>query len=292
MACYYIETEGHIQREYALHENSIEVIQTDKALLEIVPSKAFDEMIFLDGELQFTKKDEYIYHEMLVHPAMTCVPKASRICILGGGDGCAAREVLKHYAVESVDIYDYDASLVNYFRNCPILNNRSLQSEKVKVHIQDVCSLSTDNQFDVIIVDLTDPNLQEPTCKNVWTQLMKNLSMMLRPEGSLVINAGGILPWNCENVEWLMFLLTENFRNNSTHTIEAYKTFVPSFVTEWCFLLLRPIDSYFRHSIFLENEKFKYFDEVAWSASTKWSKDTISRIPKERVKLNGYLPPL
>ena len=289
---FYRETEGHIKREYALHDNSFEVMQTDKALLEIVPSKAFDEMVFLDGELQFTRRDEYIYHEMLVHPAMTCVQRANKICILGGGDGCAAREVLKYHSVEEVDIYDYDATLVNYFKHCTVWNNQSLLNEKVKVHIQDVSTIPTDREYDVILVDLTDPNLQNPTCRRVWTQLMKNLSVMLRPEGSLVFNAGGILPWNCETVEWLMFILTEHFRTNTTHTIEAYKTFVPSFASEWCFLLLRPIDSYFRHSMFLQNHKFKHFDESIWSAAIKWPKDTISRIPTERVKLNGYLPPL
>lgn len=289
---FYREVDGDITRDYKL-TNSIDRIQTEKATLDFVPSESFDLMVFLDGELQFSKKDEYIYHEMLVHPAMSCSANPKNICILGGGDGCAAREVLKWSSVSSIDLYDYDRSLVDLFTHeYSFFNSKSLQNTKVRTHIQNVMDIPCDRVYDVIFVDLIDPKYKDNTCRAVWTELVKKLPKILHPDGSLVINAGGISPWDVHNVEWLLFLLTEHFRDNTTHTLEAYKVFVPSFASEWCFLLIRPIDSYFRFSMFQENSKFQYFDEIMWSAATKWPKDTISRIPIERVKLNGYLPPV
>lgn len=289
---FYREIEGDITRDYKLRYG-IESIETTKARLDIVPTKSFDLMVFLDGELQFAKKDEYIYHEMLVHPAMSCCVNAKRVCILGGGDGCAAREVLKWNSVSTIDLYDYDKNLVNLFTyEYSHMNSKSLQSTKVQTHIRNVVDIPCDRVYDVLLVDLVDPKYEESSCRAVWTELLKKLPTILHPDGSLVINAGGIRPWDIENVEWLLFLLTQHFRDNTTHTLEAYKVFVPSFASEWCFLLIRPIDSYFRFSMFQDNTNFQYFDETTWSLATKWPKDTISRIPIERVKLNGYLPPV
>lgn len=289
---FYREVEGDITRDYKL-THGVHTIQTEKALLELVPSKAFGELIVLNGELQFSQQDEYIYHEMLVHPAMSCTPNAKTVCILGGGDGCAAREVLKWTSVSSIDLYDYDGTVVNRFTHeYSYLNSKSLQNPKVRTHIQNVTDISFDRKYDVLIVDLTDPKYEDETCRAVWTTLLTKLRLMLSPTGSLVLNAGGIRPWDAKNVEWLLFLLTDQFYHNPTHTMEAYKVFVPSFASEWCFILIRPIESYFRFSMFEDNFTFRYFDEKMWSLSTKWPKHTNSRIPTERVKLNGYLPPL
>ena len=289
---FYRENDGNILKEYAL-DGGCESLRTDKAVVDIVPTKAFDEMVFIDGQLQFSRKDEYIYHEMLVHPAMSSQVNPSDVCILGGGDGYAVREVLKWNTVRSIDLFDYDKDIVNIFKHqYASWNSGSLSSSKLHIHIQDVRDIPTAKQYDVVIVDLLDPNYLDAESKSIWTTLCLKLPSLLKETSSLVINAGKVVPWEANSMEWLLFQLTNYFRNNTTHTLEAYKVYVPSFGGEWCFLFVRPIESSLRLSQFIENHYVRYFDEKAWFLASTWTKDNSNRIPSERVKLNGYLPPL
>ena len=72
---FYRETDGFIEREYKIVK-VLEHLETDKALIEVVDTKEFGYALFLDGQLQMTMKDEYIYHEMLVHPIMSLFHKS------------------------------------------------------------------------------------------------------------------------------------------------------------------------------------------------------------------------
>ncbi len=289
---FYREKEGDITKDYAL-DYGIETLRTRKAVVDIVPTKEFEEMLFIDGQLQFSRKDEYIYHEMLVHPAMSSQVNPSDVCILGGGDGYAVREVLKWNTVGSIDLFDYDKDIVDIFKyQYGNWNSGSLSSPKLNLHIQDVRDIPTTKQYDVVIVDLFDPNYLDSESKNVWTTLCLKLPSLLKETSSLVINAGKVLPWEVKTVEWLLFQLANYFATNTTHTLEAYKVYVPSFGGEWCFFFIRPIESSLRLSQFIENSYIRYFDEKAWFMASTWTKDHSSRIPSERIKLNGYLPPL
>lgn len=289
---FYREIDGYITRDYSLLY-SAEQYTTENGLLDIVPSRSFDEMVFLNGELQFTRKDEYIYHEMLIHPAMSSQIEPTSVCILGGGDGCAVREVLKWPSVQSIDLYDYDKDLVNLFTHrYSSWNNQSLSHPNVNIHIKNVKDIPLEESYHAIFVDLIDPNCDDDESIEVWETLIAKLPFMLKPTGSLVLNAGSISPWNTKNIEWLLFLLSKYFQINTTHTLEAYKVFVPSFASEWCFIFLRPIESSLKLSMFQENNKIRYFDEDAWRIASTWTKDVVYSIPRERVKLNGYLPPL
>lgn len=289
---FYREVDGEIIRDYSLHD-PVEQYRTDKAVLDIVPSKMFEEMVFLNGELQFTRKDEYIYHEMLVHPAMSSQVDPRHVCILGGGDGLALREVLKWPSVQQIDVYDYDRDVVNLFTHrFSGWNHQSFSNAKVNITIENVKDIPDRPPYDVVFVDLIDPNYEDEESREVWTELLHKLPSMLKASGSLVVNAGRVSPWSSKNIEWLLFLFSDRFQSNETHTIEAYKVFVPSFASEWCFLFVRPIESALKLSMFQENSKFRYFDEQAWFIASTWTKDTLFSIPKERVKLKGYLPPL
>lgn len=128
--------------------------------------------LFLNGNLQFAERDEYRYHEALVHPAMAAFsggglhsgPK--RVAVLGGGDGMAVREVLKYPSVESVTLVELDPAMTKLFSEQPTLvklNGGALTSPKVKVINTDAFawlergSESGTDTFDVIIVDFPDP---------------------------------------------------------------------------------------------------------------------------------------
>jgi len=122
-----------------------------------------DVRLFLNGHLQFSSVDEYRYHETLVHPAMGLAARRGRVLILGGGDGLAAREVLKYPEIERVDVVDIDPEVTGLFSANPLLialNKGSLRDPRVHVHNVDAMSYlrSTTRMYDVVLMDLPDPS--------------------------------------------------------------------------------------------------------------------------------------
>ncbi len=119
--------------------------------------------LFLNGNLQFSSIDEYRYHETLVHPAFAHARERKKVLILGGGDGLAAREVFKYPEVQSVTLVDLDPAmtkLAEHSLELKTLNASSLENEKMHVLNEDAMAwiASTDEKFDVVIVDFPDPN--------------------------------------------------------------------------------------------------------------------------------------
>ena len=118
--------------------------------------------LFLNGNLQFAERDEYRYHEALVHPAMAAFGAPRRVAVLGGGDGMAVREILKYPSVESITLVELDPNMTRLFAQDPAmvrLNGGSLSSPKLTIVNTDAFQWlqhGTDS-FDVIIVDFPDP---------------------------------------------------------------------------------------------------------------------------------------
>lgn len=120
--------------------------------------------LFLNGHLQFNSTDEYRYHEALTHPPMSAVNTPKRILVLGGGDGLAVREVLKHPSVEQVSLVDLDPSmttLADRFPPLADLSQQALSDPRVKVINSDAfvwAGQQTGEPFDVILIDFPDPS--------------------------------------------------------------------------------------------------------------------------------------
>ena len=118
--------------------------------------------LFLNGNLQFAERDEYRYHEALVHPVMAAHGAPKRIAVLGGGDGMAVREILKYPSVESVTLVELDPAMTRLFTDNPALaqlNGHALASPKVRVVNTDAFKWLEENTdtYDVIVVDFPDP---------------------------------------------------------------------------------------------------------------------------------------
>ena len=118
--------------------------------------------LFLNGNLQFHSRDEYRYHEALVHPAMAAQGAPKNVLVLGGGDGLAAREILKYPSVEHVTLVDLDAHVTQLFSTQPLLrqlNADALLSPKMKIVNADAYAWleQTTDQYDVIVIDFPDP---------------------------------------------------------------------------------------------------------------------------------------
>ncbi len=128
----------------------------------VVTKKKNDVRLYLNGNLQFSSRDEYRYHEPLVHLPMM-LKRASNILILGGGDGLVAKELLKYDNVKQITIVDLDPAITNLSNSnfhLKKVNEGSLDNPKVKTINQDafVFMNSSKSVFDLIIADLPDPN--------------------------------------------------------------------------------------------------------------------------------------
>jgi spermidine synthase len=129
----------------------------------IVLTKWKDDIrLFLSSHLQFSSRDEYRYHEALVHPGLAAITNAKRVLVLGGGDGLAVREVLKYPSIEQVTLVDLDPEMTSLFKNNSMLvelNAASLKSPKVRIINEDAFPwLDRNNDvFDFVVVDFPDP---------------------------------------------------------------------------------------------------------------------------------------
>ncbi|MDB5930142.1 MAG: polyamine aminopropyltransferase, partial [Polaromonas sp.] len=124
----------------------------------VVTSGRGGHRLFLNGNLQFSERDEYRYHEALVHPVMSAHGAPKKVAVLGGGDGMAVREVLKYASVESVTLVELDPAMTKLFSEQPALkrlNSEALLSPKVKIVNADAFRWLEDSSdvFDVVIVD-------------------------------------------------------------------------------------------------------------------------------------------
>jgi spermidine synthase len=252
------EIEDDISRDYMIPDGGRVIkFKSDKAQIVIADTNKFGPMLFMDGVLQLATSDEYIYHEMLVHPVMSTVEAPKNICILGGADGCAIREVLRYSSVEHVDLVDWDTKLIEYLKvNARMWHQGSLYDPRIHIHNLNVTDFASSLKYDVVIVDLFDPEYKDFNPNELWTSLFPKLKAFREGGASIVINGGGVLPWKFDTFEKLVTSASDI----SSNILISYKVFVPSFSEEWAFVLLSDKipniaeDMYFR---FCSNTTFR-----------------------------------
>lgn len=203
---------------------------------QIVMTRWRDDLrLFLDGNLQFSSLDEPRYHEPLVHVPMSEAQRPRDVLVLGGGDGLAAREVLKYPSVETVTIVDLDPSVFELARTyAPLtrLNDRSLHSPRVRTVAEDAFIFleNADHTYDVILADLPDPN--DASLARLYSRTFYGLvRKRLAPEGVFATQATS--PYFVREAFWTIRASIEAAGFEESH---PYHTNVPSF-GEWGFVV-------------------------------------------------------
>ncbi|MFM2485383.1 polyamine aminopropyltransferase [Celerinatantimonas yamalensis] len=134
--------------------------KTEQWHLIIFENATFGRVMALDGIIQTTERDEFIYHEMLTHVPLLAHGQAKRVLIIGGGDGGMLREVVKHTSLESITMVEIDNAVVEMCKTyLPNHSNGAYDDPRVNLVIDDGARFvnTTDERFDVIISDCTDP---------------------------------------------------------------------------------------------------------------------------------------
>ena len=191
-----------------------------------------DIRLYINGNLQFSSVDEYRYHESLVHIPMALAPAKEKILILGGGDGLAAREILRYPGVQAIEIVDLDPGITNLAKEHPVfvqLNGHSLQNPKVKVYNQDAFKFIENSSeiYDLVIIDLPDPN--NPSLGKLYsTEFYKLIQKRLAAGGVLVSQSTS--PYYAPKAFWCIHQTLESVFD----TTIPYQVYVPSF-GQWGF---------------------------------------------------------
>ncbi len=134
--------------------------ETAHQRLRVFENPRFGRVMTLDGVVQLTEADEFIYHEMLAHVPLLAHGQARRVLIIGGGDGGMAREVLRHASVEHVTMVEIDAGVVEFAREyLPGVSAGAFDDPRLNLVIADGAAFVRDSEesFDVVISDSTDP---------------------------------------------------------------------------------------------------------------------------------------
>jgi spermidine synthase len=127
--------------------------------LAMIETEEFGRMLVLDGMVMTTIKDEFVYHEMVAHPALSTHPNPRHVLVVGGGDGGVIREVLKHKSVEKAVLVEIDGKVIEYSKQYLPEIAGKLDDERVEVIVNDgfMHIHEHKNTYDVIMVDSTEP---------------------------------------------------------------------------------------------------------------------------------------
>ena len=133
--------------------------QTEFQNLEIAETAEFGNMLFLDGMVMTSQKDEFVYHEMVAHPILNTHPNPEHVLVVGGGDGGVIREILKHEKVKKATLVEIDGKVIEYSKKYLPEIAGKLEDERVEVKVDDgfMHIVKSKNLYDVIMVDSTEP---------------------------------------------------------------------------------------------------------------------------------------
>ncbi len=133
--------------------------QSEFQRIDIFSSKEFGRFLTLDGYMMLTQKDEFIYHEMMVHVPMAVHHKVRKVLVIGGGDGGTARELIRYPAIEQIDVVEIDEEVVSACRTHLPQTACGFDDERVRLYYEDGLKYVRryEDAYDLILVDSTDP---------------------------------------------------------------------------------------------------------------------------------------
>jgi len=202
--------------------------------IEVINTGSFGTCLVLDGKIQSSESDEFVYHEALVHPVMLTHPKPERIFIAGGGEGATLREVLRHRSVKKVTMVDLDKEVVDVCRRfLPSFHQNSFDDPRVELHFADARQFLAKNndKFDIIIIDLADPLAGGPARFLYTREFYQIIKQRIEPEGIMSVQAESATWTDLENFTILASTLKTVFP-----VIRPYQTHIPSFTCLWGFI--------------------------------------------------------
>lgn len=200
--------------------------------LVIADLEDWGKTLILDGAVQVTEKDEFVYHEMLTHVAMFSHPDPRRVLVIGGGDGGTAREVLKHPEVERLDMVEIDARVVENSRKYLPTISCALEDPRLNMYFEDGIKFvkEAEKQYDVVLVDSSDP--VGPAIALYGKPFYQDVYEVLSKEGMIAVQSESPLFYQD------IFQTIYSNLNSIFPLVKVYLAAVPTYVSgPWSFTI-------------------------------------------------------
>jgi len=201
----------------------------------VAESESFGKCLILDGEMQSSENDEFIYHEVLVHPALISHPNPENVLILGGGEGATVRELLKHKTVKKITMVDIDGEVIDFCKqHLESWHQGAFEDKRCNLVVGDAKKfIETKNEkFDIIISDLPSPIEGGPAYQLYTIEFYHTLLKRLEKNGVFVMQAGSGNLLQIELHQVLYSTLKKIFKY-----VRPCYAYVPSFDVPWAFLI-------------------------------------------------------
>ena len=200
--------------------------------IEVIENEHFGRVLLLDGLVQTTERDEFFYHELLVHPALVCHPSPQDMLIVGGGDGGALKEILR-YPVKRAHLVEIDRQVIDVCRKHFPWLAPALEDKRVELVVADGKEFidGAGRKFDVVIIDSSDP--VGPSVSLHEMNFYKRLKRCLNPEAIVVAQVGAPF-YHPESIKTKSDFLKKLFK-----IVCFYLSPVPTYPGGiWCFVFL------------------------------------------------------
>jgi len=198
----------------------------------VLDTYAFGKTLFLDGYVQSAQKDEHIYHECLIQPAMLCHPEPKKVLVIGAGEGATSREILYHPSVDRVVLIDLDEELINVCRkHLDTFHRGGFDHPKVELLFQDGYEYleNCDEKFDIIVIDVVDAIEEGPAQKLYTREFYRFLKDKCLTENGFVV----VQSMELNDVDLYDDWHVHREMAQSFQHVCSYATFVPSFWSKW-----------------------------------------------------------
>ncbi|MFZ8934249.1 MAG: polyamine aminopropyltransferase [Bacteriovoracaceae bacterium] len=200
---------------YEMKYKSLKKLYSQKSeyqQVDVVETKGYGKMLLNDGLVMVTERDEFVYHDMIAHPALFVHPNPKKVLVIGGGDGGTAREVLRHKGVEKCVMVEIDELVVNACKEFIPQTSCVFDNPRLELIIGDGVEYvaNTKEKFDVILVDSTDPI--GPATPLFGVDFYKNINLILNDDG-IVISQAESPYYEVEAQTSLLKVLNQVFQN-------------------------------------------------------------------------------
>lgn len=255
--------------EAASYQDKVIYSKSSKYQRIILTKSNEDYRLFLNGNLQFSSKDEYRYHEALIHIGLASLKNPKRVLVLGGGDGLAVREILKYPFIEEIVLVDLDQEMTDLFTKHEALvklNFNSLSSPKVQVINDDAFLWLKNNakKFDFIAVDFPDPS--NFSVGKLYTNSFYRLLKL-----NLEENGVGVIQSTSPYVAKKSFWCVNNTLKSVGFKTTPYHVYVPAF-GDWGYILVSNHDFHLPDQF---PENLKYINSAVAKTLTVFPQDMI-----------------
>jgi len=248
--------------------------QTKFQLLEILETPEFGRLMLLDGKVMLTRRDEHVYHEMLIHPAMLAHPLPKRILVVGGGDGGSIREIVKYPSVERALLVDIDGEVIEASKEFFPELTAGFADPRVELKVGDAAEFvkDTDERFDICFIDCTDPvgpGPVGPAQALITDDFLDNVKAILADDGIMVVQSESPV----YEIDYLK-TYTRRLKERYPH-VATYVIMVPSYSglwsLTWAAKTIDPFDPITRNTC-TSPQGLKYFTPELFGAALDMGK--------------------